>query len=66
MVFSLVFLLLIMLYLWVVRSLRPISELKNKIKTFSEGNLDIECASDSDDEIGEVANEFNHAVAMIR
>ena len=65
-VFSLVFLLLTMLYLWVVRSLHPISELKNKIKTFSEGNLDIECASDSHDEIGEVANEFNHAVAMIR
>jgi len=65
-VFSIVFLLIIMLYLWVVRSLRPISELKNKIKTFSEGNLDIECASDRNDEIGEVANEFDHAVTMIR
>jgi len=65
-VFSIVFLLIIMLYLWVVRSLRPISELKNKIKTFSEGNLDIQCASDSHDEIGEVANEFDHAVTMIR
>jgi two-component system OmpR family sensor kinase len=66
MVFSIVFLLIILLYLWVVRSLRPISELKNKIKTFSEGNLDIQCASDRNDEIGEVANEFDHAVAMIR
>ena len=65
-VFSIVFLLIIMLYLWVVRSLRPISELKNKIKTFSEGNFDIQCASDRDDEIGEVANEFDHAVTMIR
>ena len=65
-VFSIVFLLLLMLYLWVVRSLRPISDLKNKIKTFSEGNLDIECASESNDEIGEVANEFNYAVKMIR
>lgn len=65
-VFSLVFMLIIMLYLWVVRSLRPISELKNKIKTFSQGNLDIQCASDRDDEIGEVANEFDHAVNMIR
>ncbi len=65
-VFSIVFLLIIMLYLWVVRSLRPISELKNKIKTFSEGNLDIQCASDRNDEIGEVANEFDHAVTMIR
>ena len=65
-VFSIVFLLIIMLYLWVVKSLKPISELKNKIKTFSEGNLDIQCASDRNDEIGEVANEFNHAVTTIR
>ena len=65
-VFSIVFLLIILLYLWVVRSLRPISELKNKIKTFSEGNLDIQCSSDRNDEIGEVANEFDHAVTMIR
>ena len=65
-VFTTVFLLIILLYFWVVRSLRPISELKNKIKTFSEGNLDIECASDRNDEIGEVANEFDHAVKTIR
>ena len=65
-VFSIVFLLILMLYLWVVKSLKPISVLKNKIKTFSEGNLDIQCASDSGDEIGEVANEFDHAVTMIR
>lgn len=65
-VFSIVFLLILMLYMWIVKSLRPISELKNKIKTFSEGNLDIQCASDRHDEIGEVANEFDHAVTMIR
>ena len=65
-VFSIVFLLIIMLYFWVVNSLRPISELKNKIKTFSQGNLDIQCASERNDEIGEVANEFDHAVKMIR
>ncbi len=65
-VFSMVFLLIIMLYLWVVRSLRPISELKNKIKTFSKGDLNIQCKSNRGDEIGEVANEFDHAVTMIR
>ncbi len=65
-VFTIVFLLIIILYLWVVRSLRPISQLKNKIKTFSQGNLDIQCASDRNDEIGEVANEFDHAVTTIR
>ena len=65
-VFTIVFLLIIMLYFWVIRSLRPLSELKNKIKKFSEGDLDIQCASDKKDEIAEVANEFNHAVTMIR
>ena len=65
-VFGIVFLLIILLYLWVIRSLKPLSTLKNKIKTFSEGNLDIDCSSNKKDEIAEVANEFNHAVTMIR
>ncbi|AKF25475.1 histidine kinase [Sulfurovum lithotrophicum] len=65
-VFSIVLMFILFLYLWIVRSLKPLSELKNKIKTFSEGNLDISCASNRDDEIAEVANEFDHAVKMIR
>lgn len=64
--FSIVFLLIISLYLWIVKSLKPLSVLKKKIKTFSEGNLDIQCTSDKNDEIAEVANEFDHAVTMIR
>lgn len=59
-------LLLLLLYLWIIRSLQPLSELKEKIKTFSEGNLDIECKSDKNDEIAAVANEFDHAVKMIK
>lgn len=65
-VFSIVFLLIIMLYMWIIRSLRPLSVLKNKIQTFSQGNLNISCKSDKKDEIAEVANEFDHAVEMIR
>lgn len=65
-VFIIVFLLILMLYYWVMRSLKPLSTLKNQIKTFSEGNLDIHCSSTKKDEIAEVANEFDHAVAMIR
>jgi len=65
-VFAIVLLFILFLYLWIVQSLKPLSELKEKIKTFSEGNLDIRCASDKDDEIAEVANEFDHAVTMIR
>jgi two-component system OmpR family sensor kinase len=65
-IFSIVFFLIILLYLWIMKSFRPLSELKSQIQTFSKGNLDIECKSDKADEIAEVANEFDHAVAMIR
>lgn len=65
-IFAAALLLLLMLYLWIIRSLKPLSELKEKIKSFSDGNLDIECRSDKKDEIAEVANEFDHAVKTIR
>ena len=65
-IFSTVFLLIILLYLWIMKSFKPLAELKNKIKTFSKGDLNIECKSDKEDEIAEVANEFDHAVTMIR
>ena len=65
-IFSIVFLLIILLYLWIMKSFRPLSELKSKIQTFSQGNLDIDCKSDKEDEIAEVANEFDHAVTMLR
>jgi len=65
-IFAGALLLLLLLYLWIIRSLQPLSELKEKIKTFSEGNLDIECKSDRNDEIAAVANEFDHAVETIR
>jgi len=65
-VFTIVFILVILLYFWVIRSLKPLSELKLKIQKFSKGDLNIECKSDKKDEIAEVANEFDHAVKMIR
>jgi len=65
-IFSIVFFLIILLYLWIMKSFRPLSKLKSQIQTFSKGNLDIECKSDKADEIAEVANEFDHAVTMIR
>ena len=58
--------LLALLYLWIIRSLKPLSDLKEKIKSFSEGDLEIECHSDKNDEIAAVANEFDHAVKTIR
>jgi len=57
---------LLLLYLWVVRSIRPLSELKEKILRFSEGDLNIRCHSNRKDEIAEVANAFDRAVETIR
>ncbi len=65
-IFSTVFILIVLLYLWIMKSFNPLSKLKSQIQTFSQGNLDIECKSDKKDEIAEVANEFDHAVTMIR
>ncbi len=65
-IFSTVFLLIVILYLWIMKSFQPLSKLKSQIQTFSKGDLDIECKSDKKDEIAEVANEFDHAVRMIR
>ncbi len=59
-------LLLLILYLWIVRSIKPLSELKEKIIRFSEGDLSIRCHSDKKDEIAEVANAFDKAVETIR
>ena len=65
-IFAIIFFLIIMLYLWIMKSFQPLSKLKSQIQTFSKGDLDIECKSDKEDEIAEVANEFDHAVTMIR
>jgi two-component system OmpR family sensor kinase len=54
------------LYWWIIRSIRPLTELKKTIEKFSDGDLDIECHSDKGDEIAEVANAFDTAVKKIR
>ncbi len=59
-------LLLLVLYIWVIRSISPLSNLKNQIIRFSEGDLNISCKSDKKDEIAEVANAFDLAVDTIR
>jgi len=59
-------LLMLVLYLWMIRSIRPLSILKNQIIRFSDGKLDISCKSDQNDEIAEVANAFDHAAQKIR
>jgi two-component system OmpR family sensor kinase len=59
------FFLTIFLYLWIIKSLRPLKELKEKISRFAEGDMNISCSSNKSDEIAEVANEFNNAAQKI-
>jgi len=63
--FFLIFLILISIYWWLIRSLRPLYELKNDIVKFASGDLSVSCASNKKDEIAEVANEFDKAVKQI-
>lgn len=65
MFFSLVLIILIVLYLWLRKSLSPLYELKNNITKFANGDLKINCQSKKNDEIAAVANEFDNAVSKI-
>ncbi len=58
--------LLMLLYFWIIKSIIPLSRLRDKIIKFSQGDLSIRCHSNQKDEIGEVANAFDLAAQKIR
>jgi len=58
---------LISLYLSILRSFTPLKKLSKNIKKFAQGNLDVNLAEiQREDEIGQVAQEFNNAIAKIQ
>lgn len=65
-----VFILALMLFGYmfysVFMSLKPLKTLSGHIRKFASGDLNIECKSDYNDEIAEVANEFDKAAKKIR
>ena len=61
-----IFLFTTLIFALLLKSLMPLRELKEKIGFFSEGRLDIDVRSDKNDEIAEVANEFDKAVKKIK
>ncbi len=63
--FGLALMVFISMYLSIIRSISPLKDLSGKIREFASGNMDIDCKSDQDDEIAEVANEFDVAVKKI-
>lgn len=64
-VFPIFLILLIVIYIWLLKSLYPLKELKNNIIKFSEGDLNIDCRSNKKDEIAQVSNEFDNSVKKI-
>lgn len=64
--YGITLLLIGLLYLGIIRSLRPLKQLREEIGKFAKGNMNIQCHSDKKDEIATVANEFQHAVDTIR
>ena len=63
--FAFLLMLFIVTYIWIIRSLLPLKNLKNEIQKFANGDVDINCKSDKKDEIADVANEFDKAVKKI-
>ncbi|RXJ85242.1 ArsS family sensor histidine kinase [Arcobacter sp. CECT 8985] len=57
---------LLFLYIILKRKLFPLKYLDKEITKFSKGNLDIKIKTNSNDEIGEIAKNFNTAIALIR
>lgn len=56
---------LLLLYGWIIRSLKPLKQLQGEIEKFAAGDLHIHCQSDKKDEIAQVANEFDKAAKTI-
>ena len=59
-------LVLSLIYFYLLRRLKPLTILRKKIKELGEGNTDIEIKIDGNDEISEVADEFNKAIQKIK
>ena len=64
-ILTIVFIVFISFFLWILNALKSLKSLKNNIQSFSNGNLEIDCSSKKDDEIAQVANEFDKAVKKI-
>lgn len=65
-VFALALLIFIYMYASIYKSISPLKVLAQQIRKFAGGDLSIECKSEQNDEIAEVANEFDKAVKKIR
>jgi len=64
--FIVAFIVLVSMYISILKSISPLKELSSQIRKFASGDMDIDCKSDKQDEIAEVANEFDNAASKLR
>jgi two-component system OmpR family sensor kinase len=64
--FIIAFIILISMYVSILKSIAPLKELSLQIRKFASGDMDIDCKSDKEDEIAEVANEFDRATTKLK
>ncbi len=65
-IFGSLVLLILGVYFWTIKKIKPIKKIKEEIDKFAKGDLNISCEMKTDDEIAEVANAFNFAVSEIK
>lgn len=64
--FVIAFIILVSMYISILKSISPLKELSSQIRKFASGDMDINCKSNKEDEIAEVANEFDRAASKLR
>lgn len=57
---------ILLLFLSISLSLKPLKHLQQQIRGFGEGDIDVDFSSEHNDEIAEVSNEFQKAAKKIR
>ncbi|WP_294964289.1 ArsS family sensor histidine kinase [Sulfurimonas sp.] len=63
---AVIFFTFIFLYLSTLKKLRPLKTLKDKVQNFGDEEFDISCASDKQDEISLLANEFDKSAKKLK
>ena len=58
--------LILFLYIAILKKLSPLKRLHRQIERFAKGDMDIEIAYKSNDEIGKIAKSFDRAITHIR
>ncbi|MEY4504112.1 MAG: hypothetical protein RL154_405 [Pseudomonadota bacterium] len=64
--FGVVVLLITALYVFILKSLKPLKELQSSIEKFGKGSFQIELKVESNDEIGQIAKAFNEAATQVK